>query len=485
MGAAGRAQPGTTVVVHDLYYNMPVRRKRLSDTLTLEHVRRRVECLYLAQPDVAVTLVNELTGWLLAARVRLSVCRGAAGAGAVVRGPAARVRTSVWPQQGRQPARRERGAGRTGRGGARILWARPAPQRPPPISLLQPAVVGSVAAAQAAGRAVCRIRHRAGAGAAARRWCDGARHEHYPMHADMPSTRHCAARHGVFCLRVEVPEGPPDAEGDVAEQHVPALEELVKALLAQFMAEYHLLLNDPARAVALFDLPLPPNSRTALLLTTEHSLECSSRRGSRGGAGRPLAGRCVCCTASLSVPRPAESASNVPDTDVVADADLEEHAVPRPPLDLLRFQYTAPNPRFLAYKTAQRRRQPERASTPRLKEICAGSAVSQLLLTPPRLGRGDELEFGVKRPRSDLRVADPIDDNTERDEEPWSPMGADELAFAASRDVSSTLHRAQEEAEQSVLRTGPAAVPAMRCPRAAHVLALTAAAHDRGSTSRA
>ena len=60
-----RPHAGTTVIAHDIFYNMPVRRRLISDTLTMEHVRRRLESTYLAHHNVAISLTNEQTGLIM------------------------------------------------------------------------------------------------------------------------------------------------------------------------------------------------------------------------------------------------------------------------------------------------------------------------------------------------------------------------------------------------------------------------------------
>lgn len=54
-----RPSAGTTVSVYNLFYNMPVRRKRLDAVLETERIRQRVEAVSLMHPSVSFTLKNE------------------------------------------------------------------------------------------------------------------------------------------------------------------------------------------------------------------------------------------------------------------------------------------------------------------------------------------------------------------------------------------------------------------------------------------
>lgn len=57
-----RPSVGTTVSVHDFFYNMPVRRKGISATLELEQVKRVVESIALVNPSVSFSMRNDSTG---------------------------------------------------------------------------------------------------------------------------------------------------------------------------------------------------------------------------------------------------------------------------------------------------------------------------------------------------------------------------------------------------------------------------------------
>ncbi|XP_033632455.1 uncharacterized protein LOC117294044 isoform X2 [Asterias rubens] len=61
---ASRKRPsvGTTVTVHGVFYNMPVRRKMISHTLGYERVCRRIEGLALIHPDISFSLRDDSSG---------------------------------------------------------------------------------------------------------------------------------------------------------------------------------------------------------------------------------------------------------------------------------------------------------------------------------------------------------------------------------------------------------------------------------------
>lgn len=67
-----RPSAGTTVVICNFFYNMPVRRKRMDPVLEAERIRRRVEAVALMHPAVSFTLKNDCTGAML---VQLSKAR--------------------------------------------------------------------------------------------------------------------------------------------------------------------------------------------------------------------------------------------------------------------------------------------------------------------------------------------------------------------------------------------------------------------------
>lgn len=57
-----RPSVGTTVSVHDFFYNMPVRKKGISAALELEQVKRVVESIALINPSVSFSVRNDVTG---------------------------------------------------------------------------------------------------------------------------------------------------------------------------------------------------------------------------------------------------------------------------------------------------------------------------------------------------------------------------------------------------------------------------------------
>ena len=57
-----RSSVGTTVTVHDFFYNLPVRRKGISDVLELEKVRKAVECIALVNPTISFSVRNDKFG---------------------------------------------------------------------------------------------------------------------------------------------------------------------------------------------------------------------------------------------------------------------------------------------------------------------------------------------------------------------------------------------------------------------------------------
>ena len=57
-----RSSVGTTVTVHDFFYNLPVRRKGISEILELEKVRKAVECIALVNPTISFSVRNDKFG---------------------------------------------------------------------------------------------------------------------------------------------------------------------------------------------------------------------------------------------------------------------------------------------------------------------------------------------------------------------------------------------------------------------------------------
>ena len=57
-----RPSVGTTVTVHDFFYNLPVRRKALSAVLEMENVRQALQGIALANPSISFSLRNDLAG---------------------------------------------------------------------------------------------------------------------------------------------------------------------------------------------------------------------------------------------------------------------------------------------------------------------------------------------------------------------------------------------------------------------------------------
>ncbi|XP_077412647.1 DNA mismatch repair protein Mlh3 isoform X2 [Vanacampus margaritifer] len=60
-----RPTAGTTVIICNLFHNMPVRRKRMDLVLEGERVRHRVEAMSLMHPSVSFTLKNDCTGAMI------------------------------------------------------------------------------------------------------------------------------------------------------------------------------------------------------------------------------------------------------------------------------------------------------------------------------------------------------------------------------------------------------------------------------------
>lgn len=57
-----RPSAGTTIVICNFFYNMPVRRKRVDAVLEGERIRHRVEAISLMHPSVSFSLKNDCTG---------------------------------------------------------------------------------------------------------------------------------------------------------------------------------------------------------------------------------------------------------------------------------------------------------------------------------------------------------------------------------------------------------------------------------------
>lgn len=60
-----RPSAGSTVVLCNIFFNMPVRRKRMDPVLEGERIRHRVEAISLMHPSVSFTLKNDSTGAML------------------------------------------------------------------------------------------------------------------------------------------------------------------------------------------------------------------------------------------------------------------------------------------------------------------------------------------------------------------------------------------------------------------------------------
>ena len=57
-----RPSVGTTVTVHDVFHNIPVRRKTITDVLELEQIRKTVESIALVNPSISFSVRNDVTG---------------------------------------------------------------------------------------------------------------------------------------------------------------------------------------------------------------------------------------------------------------------------------------------------------------------------------------------------------------------------------------------------------------------------------------
>lgn len=60
-----RPSAGTTVIVCNLFYSMPVRRRRVDAVLESERIRHRLEAISLIHPSVSFTLRNDSTGVMM------------------------------------------------------------------------------------------------------------------------------------------------------------------------------------------------------------------------------------------------------------------------------------------------------------------------------------------------------------------------------------------------------------------------------------
>ena len=57
-----RTSPGTTVTVHNIFANLPVRRKSILETVDFERIRHRIASIALIHPKTAFLLINDSTG---------------------------------------------------------------------------------------------------------------------------------------------------------------------------------------------------------------------------------------------------------------------------------------------------------------------------------------------------------------------------------------------------------------------------------------
>ncbi|KAJ8308557.1 hypothetical protein KUTeg_013431 [Tegillarca granosa] len=60
--SVNRPSAGTTVTVHDLFYNLPVRRNVINANLEVENIKKRLEAIALIKPGISVTLRNDVSG---------------------------------------------------------------------------------------------------------------------------------------------------------------------------------------------------------------------------------------------------------------------------------------------------------------------------------------------------------------------------------------------------------------------------------------
>jgi DNA mismatch repair protein MLH3 len=60
-----RACPGMTVTVNDFLYNIPVRRKKVNEHFDSEEIRTQLEYIALVNPNVSLSLKNNVTGKVL------------------------------------------------------------------------------------------------------------------------------------------------------------------------------------------------------------------------------------------------------------------------------------------------------------------------------------------------------------------------------------------------------------------------------------
>ena len=63
--AVHRPSAGTTVTVHDLFYNLPVRKKAVNESLELERIRHRMEGIALIHTNISFSLRNDVTGHII------------------------------------------------------------------------------------------------------------------------------------------------------------------------------------------------------------------------------------------------------------------------------------------------------------------------------------------------------------------------------------------------------------------------------------
>ena len=62
LSSISRPSVGSTISLHDLFYNLPVRRKAISAVLEMENIRLTLQCLSLANPSVSFSLRNDALG---------------------------------------------------------------------------------------------------------------------------------------------------------------------------------------------------------------------------------------------------------------------------------------------------------------------------------------------------------------------------------------------------------------------------------------
>lgn len=405
-----RSTPGTTVAAHDIFYNMPVRRKRLNASLVLDHIRRKLESLALLNISVGMTLINEQTGTRVLhtkpskdMKYTFLQLFGATKAGHLRRteaisddGPA---RVHGYMAVEAHHSNNLQFVFINGR-----VAARGAP-------------ISKMLAALFASSVICRKTE-------------------LKYDTDVPSTRHCSSRHGVFCVNIAVPmqfiDVTTEPDKSAPYYDTTLTEHLIKGLFALFIEKYCTLLNDADMTV------------TAVLSCPHADTEPS-------GDGLQLDTTTVNDEARQTYNKESIEEEMGDSLDVEAKMPYEPaesmHCSTTPAtltnLSKYEFQYKARDSKIVTSTIARRASSANQAEHD-------GFTAKRMSQDP------DENRHCIYV--DDCKYIHDGDDGNEGSDCEWSSDLDEELSQPTVYDMSSSVHQAIEQASSSLFDSGPVAV---------------------------